>query len=914
GPSGPSRRQERAGTAAAVVSAAALALVLVAWWHPGRDLAPWTPALWAVPFALLALAPPWERLRRGTLVPWLVIGWIAGTAAGVHLWIAHLDARLADAEGELARLGTEPDPYLEFLLQQFAEQVLLHAAEGESGVNLLYRSWVTGGLAAEGYEARITLWSGDTPDAELRLGEAAIPPELIPGMLQRARSSEEVLLERDPAHDSLHYTLLVPLPGERTVSVVIPPRRTLGRSTAIARFLNPSGDADAVDRESTLALVPMAPFEAQATGPPEWVRTPAGWQSEAWVRFPGGPLHAHLLVRTASWPLLGARMLLFGALLAVVFAAFWGVARMLAGDAVAVVSGGRAWVRSFRGRLTLALFGFFLLPLLLLGATVYQALAREVVRTAGALAERSLEQAEAAAGARSLAGLAAEVRSDLLLYQNGVLRAAAAPEVLELGLYPAWLPADVYLRFQAAEALTEREERRLGGNEYLIAYRRLGFDRVLASPTPLATGEIARRRQQLAEVVLLAVLLGAIFSVALALAVGRAFSNPIDRLSHAAASVGAGNLGVSLDERRRDEFGELFRSFNRMVRRLRRARAALLRETRRTEAIVAEAGTGIVALDPHGRVRLINPRAEEILGTPVPVGEVLPADTPLADAMRASVARFRDSGQVDGGDELSGAERIVRLRLRRLPAERGAGGTVAALEDISDEIRSARVLAWGEMARQVAHEIKNPLTPIKLAVQHLRRAHADRRPDFEQILERNVAAVLSEIDRLGEIARAFARFGTPPPAPGELERLRVPDVVEETLALYRGGADGVRYRLDAAADTPPVLARGGELKEVLVNLLENAREALDGGGEIRVEVRAEPAEGAVVLALSDTGAGIPPDALPHIWEPHFSTRSSGTGLGLAIVRRLVEGWGGEVSAESSAGEGTTVTMRLRIAP
>src|SRR5690606_9027686 len=104
-----------------------------------------------------------------------------------------------------------------------------------------------------------------------------------------------------------------------------------------------------------------------------------------------------------------------------------------------------------------------------------------------------------------------------------------------------------------------------------------------------------------------------------------------------------------------------------------------------------------------------------------------------------------------------------------------------ALEDVTREVRSARVLAWGEMARQVAHEIKNPLTPIKLAVQHLRRAHADRRPDYEEILERNVQSILLEIDRLGEIARAFARFGTPDETAGVLEDVDVPAVVAETL-------------------------------------------------------------------------------------------------------------------------------------
>ncbi len=237
------------------------------------------------------------------------------------------------------------------------------------------------------------------------------------------------------------------------------------------------------------------------------------------------------------------------------------------------------------------------------------------------------------------------------------------------------------------------------------------------------------------------------------------------------------------------------------------------------------------------------------------------------------------------------------------------------LEDVTSELRSARVLAWGEMARQVAHEIKNPLTPIKLAVQHVRRAHADGRPDFEAILERNVEAVLREIDHLGEISRAFARFGTPVEAGVEspAEPVDVARVAEETLALYRGGSDGIRYLLEVEPGLPRGMARVGELKEVLVNLLENARAALDGDGAVRISASLAGGGAWVQLDLADTGEGISAESLPRIFEPQFSTRSSGTGLGLAIVKRLVESWGGELGVDSVPGEGTVVRMRLRVA-
>jgi nitrogen fixation/metabolism regulation signal transduction histidine kinase len=489
--------------------------------------------------------------------------------------------------------------------------------------------------------------------------------------------------------------------------------------------------------------------------------------------------------------------------------------------------------------------------------------------------------------------------------------------VLDLGLFQSWLSPEVYLDFLRDEDVQAVEERTLGGQEYLVAYRRLPSRDVLAVPTPLASGEIARRQRDFADLLLLISLAGAGLSLVLSLFVGRALSRPIDQLSRAALAVGSGDLAVRLPAGRADEFGGVYRAFNRMVQRLRGARAALLRETRRTEAILAEAGTGVLALDAHGRIALVNPRAREILDeAPLATGARLPESGGLVQDVAEVVRDFLGSDDAERGTEIEREGRMLRVRLRRLAGDEAAGGAVLALEDITDEIRTARVLAWGEMARQVAHEIKNPLTPIKLAVQHLRRAWADGRPDYGVILERNVEAILREIDRLSEIARAFARFGTPgDAASAALEPTDLRAVADETLALYRGGGrDGIRYLVEVDREVPPAYARAGELKEVLINLLENARDALDGRrGTIAIRAGSGAEPGTVVLEVYDSGEGIAPELLPRIFDPQFSTRTRGTGLGLAIVRRLVESWGGEVGVDSSPGAGTTIRMRLNAA-
>jgi signal transduction histidine kinase len=212
------------------------------------------------------------------------------------------------------------------------------------------------------------------------------------------------------------------------------------------------------------------------------------------------------------------------------------------------------------------------------------------------------------------------------------------------------------------------------------------------------------------------------------------------------------------------------------------------------------------------------------------------------------------------------------------------------------------------MARQIAHEIKNPLTPIKLSVQHLRRAYRDRRADFGDILDDSVTQILNEIDRLTEIARAFSRYGAPGAEVGPVERVDASAVARDALTLYRSSDSAIEFRSAIEPGLPFVRARAGELKEVILNLLENARDALEGQGIIEVQLYSVGE--AVALDVVDDGPGIPEVLQERIFDPHFSTRSSGTGLGLAIVRRIVESWGGTITVESTPGAGTVMHVRM----
>ena len=220
--------------------------------------------------------------------------------------------------------------------------------------------------------------------------------------------------------------------------------------------------------------------------------------------------------------------------------------------------------------------------------------------------------------------------------------------------------------------------------------------------------------------------------------------------------------------------------------------------------------------------------------------------------------------------------------------------------------RAERVLAWGEMARQVAHEIKNPLTPIRLGVQHLRRARTDPRVDFDQVLNDNVKRILAEIDRLDEIARSFSRYGSAPADLPPAIDVDVAAVVKDVVGLEQMGDRVVKWQVRGADHPIWAMAHKDAMRDVLLNVFENAR--LAGTGHVEIAVRED--ENRVTIETVDDGAGIPPGVLPRIFEPHFSTRTTGSGLGLAVSRRLIEAWGGEIAITSEEGKGTRVLIVL----
>ena len=872
----------------------------------------------------------WLPALVGVLVPaprgWAVIGiaTVAGTAAALVTWGAVVEGRLGLAERDAAGLGREGDAPAVGLLERMGRELPtpVPRTAGE-----LYLFWLRSPLATEDYPANLAVWTcGGDPIADLRLASLDLPPSLVAALVRSPVTLRGPRVERLERVPGVHNLLLAPLPSGEVLTVGVGPRTRLIPADRVARFLK--GELD-VEPPYTIFLSPPNPGPAAESARVIWTR--AGWSArgERRLELPGGVRHVHVRVDLQGpWPLL-VRGALVVVLDAVLLGTVWLVSLSLAEGWRPRLQPAIAALRtSYRVRLTAALAGFFVAPLLLLALWSFARLRDDARQDGDLLIRQTLRDAATAAGTvvsdraasvtRAIAELGNRLDADLWLYQDGVLTGTSAPVLDELGLGDPFLTPEVFVRLALQDELEASADGRTAGRPVRVGYRVVvaGAPRaqaILAAPQLLDDERVRQPLEDLALALVLATLLGLVAAVALAGLVARGLARPVAALREAAVALGRGAPLPAFPPGAPREFEPVMAAFERMAADVHRSQAALEEARRRTAQVLANVATGVIAVDEGLRVTMANPRAGELLGTPLEPGDLLPRAAP-AEWLPVwnAVGEFLASGGGGGGDRIAEREFDLggrQIRVQIAPLGPTPDGCVVALDDATAFTRAARVLAWGEMARQVAHEIKNPLTPIRLGIQHLQRARAEKRlSNFDATLQETAERILAEIDRLDAIARAFSRFASPPAEQLPLEPVDLYAVAREVVRLYTlGGAEAPTHFEVAGEPGLPALARRDEVKEVLVNLLENARNA----AAHRVTVRLS--DGGRRLAIQDDGRGIPTDALPRVFEPAFSTTSSGSGLGLAIAKRLIESWGGTIALESVPGRGTTVTITFQAA-
>jgi signal transduction histidine kinase len=905
-------------TVAAACAWAGLAGIAGLWlWSPSGAWPEWYTFLWLPALAGAIVPAP----RRWAL---LGIATVAGTAAALVTWGAAVEGRLALAARDAQRLGREPDPLAVAELERLGRQVLSGAAPATAAD--LYVLWAGSPLAVEDYPTVLAAWNGRGEEvAELRLAAVDLPTPLL-AALARSEPPAGLRVERLDRLPGVHYVLVAPVAGDDVITVGVGPRSRLVPASRVARFLR--GEQTVEPPYSISLSLPTSALEPARV---QWTRS--GWvaHGDRLVDLPGGPRHVHVRVDLRGpWVLLVRGALVVLVDLALLVAA-WALSRIVAESWMPRSPSPRGALASYRGRLTLALVAFFIAPVLAFAIWSFTRLGDTVRASGDLLIRQALRDAAASAGEpppTTTAGLAATVAdlgrrldADLWTYQGGRLAGTSADVLAELGLVDPLLTPAVYRRLTLEDETEMSLDERTAGRPTLVGYRVVvsGPARdqvVLAAPQLLDDETVRRRQEDLALVLILATIAGFIAAGGLAGVTARTLAQPVAALRDAALAVGRGAAPPPFPADAPREFAPVLSAFDRMVHDVRRSQAALEEARQRTAQVLANVATGVAAVDGDLRVTVANPRAEELLGVSLEPGtlvaEATPAPwAPLWEAVREFLRR--PSGTI-AEREFTVAGRDIRVQLAPLGATRD--GCVVALDDTTALARAARVLAWGEMARQVAHEIKNPLTPIRLGIQHLERAYgaggvasAAARSEFERTLRDTSERILAEIDRLDTIARAFSRFGAPAAEQLPLEAVDLHALAREVVQLYALGDAGNAARVVLAGASGALAhARRDEVKEVLVNLVENSRNA--AAREVRVMVD----EGGLRISVTDDGRGIAPAALGRVFEPTFSTTSSGSGLGLAIARRLVESWGGVITLTSALGAGTTVRLVLQPAP
>jgi two-component system nitrogen regulation sensor histidine kinase NtrY len=396
----------------------------------------------------------------------------------------------------------------------------------------------------------------------------------------------------------------------------------------------------------------------------------------------------------------------------------------------------------------------------------------------------------------------------------------------------------------------------------------------------------------------------------------RGITVPIQKLAEGTHEVAQGNWDYKIESGGDDEIGVLMNSFNQMTGDLKQIKLELERRGRVVETVLANIAAGVVSVDPAGDITTWNKAAEQMLGVKAAgaVGrsyqEVFQAEA--LRGIREIIDSVRGHESVERELKISLQEQVRTVVVSAATLrddDASILGVMVFLEDITQIQKVQRMEAWREVARRIAHEIKNPLTPIQLSAERLRKRYAKMLEGDGGILDKCTTTIIQQVDELKNLVNEFSQFARLPSA--QLASNDLNEIVSEALFLFKEGHNGIQFQF--RGDVIPPLELDRELiKRVLINLLDNAVAAVNGGGEIKLSTGYDRARSVVTLEVADNGCGLAPEIRSRIFEPYFSTKENGTGLGLTIVSQIVEDHHGYVRALSNDPRGTRISIELPV--
>ncbi len=395
-------------------------------------------------------------------------------------------------------------------------------------------------------------------------------------------------------------------------------------------------------------------------------------------------------------------------------------------------------------------------------------------------------------------------------------------------------------------------------------------------------------------------------------------STPIAAVLHAAGEVRKGNLSYRVEVEAIDELAGLVRGFNEMTRELEANSRELDARRRFTEAILESIPTGVISISADGTIQRVN-RALHAILPHAPTGPGVRLEDLFSREDRAEIKylmkRARRTGLASSQMDVKLGRQTLHLAVTVSALEdRLNSGFVLVIEDTSDLMRAQQAAAWNEVARRIAHEIKNPLTPIALSAERIRR-QLDRLSlpaEVMRIVRECTATITNEVESVKTLVDEFSRFARFPAA--QPVRCDLNEVVESALSVFAGRLDGIQVRVQLAPNLPAVNLDRELFKRVVVNLVDNAAEAMQDSPvkEIDIVTQAGPAGGTVELAIADTGCGVSADEKEKLFLPYFSTKGRGTGLGLAIVNHILSDHGARIRVDDNEPAGTSFTIEIPV--
>jgi len=436
-------------------------------------------------------------------------------------------------------------------------------------------------------------------------------------------------------------------------------------------------------------------------------------------------------------------------------------------------------------------------------------------------------------------------------------------------------------------------------------------------------------KQVFALTLTLVLMLAMLSAVAVALVLSRRLSSPLGILAEGTRAIARGDYSTMLPAHGKDELGILVQSFNSMTRQLGEATQAAERNRNRVEAargyletILAHLSSGVLALDENARLRTYNLAANNILGVTLaelhnqPLSKLAEVQPALQDFVVAVLAHFNSDEQVTPTElkaqlEISGTngKQIILLRGTKLPIGSDKG-YVVVFDDMTTVVQAQRDAAWGEVARRLAHEIKNPLTPIQLSAERLERKLTSKLDaEDASLLTRATNTIVSQVSAMKTMVNEFSEYARAPAL--NLTQVDLNQLVEDVMALYEPVGIEIHIKLSKAKSA--VLGDATMLRQVLHNLLQNAQDALDGKPKPHIVISTAKHGEKIHLSVMDNGGGFPPEMMTRIFEPYITTKRHGTGLGLAIVKKIVDEHKGMIKVENIEHGGACVTIILPVA-